>query len=79
MTTSQDPRAVQTKLNAFNMMALLLRHAANLLHDAKGFAEQVNADGWYSSRIGEFQDGLKTEILPEVDAAIKALEAEIRP
>jgi hypothetical protein len=78
MTIPQSIDAIEFKLACFRNIAILVRHAANLLHDAKGFAEQVNADAWYASRIGECQERLKTELLPEVDATVKQLETELR-
>lgn len=79
MTEAGQIRTVQLRLDAFRMIATRLGRAIEALRDTKGFAGSVNANDWYASRIAEHEEALKTEIMPEVDAAIKQLEAEIRP
>jgi hypothetical protein len=77
-----DPRiiaSIEQKLHNFRAAATVLRHAANLLHDGKGFIEQAKADTWLLEQIVECEERLRNGILPEVDAMVEKLEAELRP
>jgi hypothetical protein len=71
--------AIKQKLHGFRAAATVLRHAANLMHDAKGFIEQAKADTWFPEQIFECEEKLRNGILPEVDAMVGKLEAELRP
>jgi len=72
-----DPRAIELKLGAFRMIATLLGVITDALHDCEGFANSADARRLASS-FAEREESLKTEIMPEVSAAIEGLEAEAR-
>ena len=79
MSDPQIIAAIEQKLHNFRAAATVLRHAANLLHDGKGFIEQAEADTWFAEQIFECGEKLQNTILPEVDAIVEKLEAELRP